>query len=110
MIHKVFAAMMLKVFLFKYPEGLTDLKALQVNCLFNELTYQEWNTTTERADTMLGDFQVYNKDILSFDYWNTYASELFQIIRDLANALCSGNSILYLSAVEGETSLFFFFG
>ncbi|KAK5888953.1 hypothetical protein CesoFtcFv8_015001 [Champsocephalus esox] len=73
-----------------------------------------WNTTKERADTIQAAFQVYLKERASrsqsFDYWNTYVSDLYPIVRDLTNSLRSGDWILYLSAMERATSLFFFFG
>ena len=43
-------------------------------------------------------------------FWNTYVSHLYPIARDLTNSMRSGDWILYLSAVERATSLFFFFG
>ncbi|KAI4829411.1 hypothetical protein KUCAC02_023452, partial [Chaenocephalus aceratus] len=79
-----------------------------------DLTAEEWNTTKERADTIQAAFQVYLKERASlsqsFDYWNTYVSDLYPIVRDLTNSLRSGDWILYLSAMERATSLFFFFG
>ena len=39
-----------------------------------------------------------------------YVSQLYPIARDLTNSMCFGDWILYLSAVETATSLFFFFG
>ncbi|KAK5905166.1 hypothetical protein CesoFtcFv8_006658 [Champsocephalus esox] len=91
-----------------------ELEALQVNCQSKDLTAEEWNTTKERADTIQAAFQVYLKERASlsqsFDYWNTYVSDLYPIVRDLTNSLRSGDWILYLSAMERATSLFFFFG
>ncbi len=79
-----------------------------------ELICEEWNTTKVHADTIQAAFEVYLKDRAliseSFKYWNTYVSDLFPILRDLTNYLRSGNWILYRSAVERATSLFFFFG
>jgi hypothetical protein len=46
----------------------------------------------------------------SFAYWFTYVFELFPIAKDLTNSMRSGDWILYLSAVERATSLFFFSG
>ena len=106
--------MMFEEFLSKYPERRTELEALQVNCQSKELMGKEWNTTKEHADTIQAAFQVYLKERASlsqsFDYWNTYVSHLFPIVMDLTNSLCSGDWILYLSAMERATSLFFFFG
>ncbi|KAF3844532.1 hypothetical protein F7725_007695 [Dissostichus mawsoni] len=105
---------MFEAFLSKFPERLTELDALQVNCQSKELTSEEWNTTKERADSIQAAFQDYLKERASlsqsFDYWKTYVSDLFPIIRDLTNSLRSGDWILYLSAIERATSLFFFFG
>ncbi|KAI4824268.1 hypothetical protein KUCAC02_012791 [Chaenocephalus aceratus] len=92
---------MLEAFLSKYPERRTELEALQVNCQSKDLTAEEWNTTKERADTIQAAFQVYLKE---------RASNLYPIVRDLTNSLHSGDWILYLSAMERATSLFFFFG
>ncbi|KAK1899773.1 Bifunctional aspartokinase/homoserine dehydrogenase [Dissostichus eleginoides] len=113
-IHEVLTSMMFEAFLSKFPERLTELDALQVNCQSKELTSEEWNTTKERADSIQAAFQDYLKERASlsqsFDYWKTYVSDLFPIIRDLTNSLRSGDWILYLSAIERATSLFFFFG
>ncbi|KAF3833313.1 hypothetical protein F7725_026978 [Dissostichus mawsoni] len=113
-IHEVLTSMMFEAFLSKFPERLTELDALQVNCQSKELTSEEWNTTKERADSIKAAFQDYLKERASlsqsFDYWKTYVSDLFPIIRDLTNSLRSGDWILYLSAIERATSLFFFFG
>ncbi|KAK5886568.1 hypothetical protein CesoFtcFv8_017590 [Champsocephalus esox] len=90
---------MLEAFLSKYPERRTELEALQVNCQSKDLTAEEWNTTKERADTIQAAFQVYLKEKASlsqsFDYWNTYVSDLYPIVRDLTNPLRSGDWILY---------------
>ena len=113
-IHEVLTSMMLEAFLSKYPERQTELEALQVNFQSKELTGEEWNTTKERIDTIQATLQIYLKERASksqsFDYWYTYVSELFPIVRDLTNSLRCGNWILYLSAIERATSLFFFFG
>ena len=105
---------MLEAFLFKYPERQTELEALQVNCQSKELTGEEWNTIKERTDTLQAAFEAYLKERASlsqsFDHWNTYVYELFPIVRDLTNSMRSGDWILYLSAIERATSLFFFFG
>ena len=88
-----------------------EVEALQVNC---QLIGEEWNTAKKRADKFQEAFEVYLKDRAllsqSFRYWITYVSDLFPILRDLTNSLRSGDWILYLSAVEWATSLFFFFG
>ena len=114
MMHEVLTSMMFEEFLSKYPERRTELEALQVNCQSKELMGKEWNTTKEHADTIQAAFQVYLQERASlsqsFDYWNTYVSHLFPIVRDLTNSLCSGDWILYLSAMEKATSLFFFLG
>ena len=87
--------MMLEAFLSKYPERRTELEALQVNCQSKELTAEEWNTTKKRTDTIQAAFQLYLKEMASlsqsFDYWNTYVSDLFPIIGDLTNSLRSGD-------------------
>ncbi|XDV44765.1 hypothetical protein PO909_013005 [Leuciscus waleckii] len=110
MIHEVLTSMMLEAFLTKYPERKTELEALQVNWQSKEPTHEEWNNKKELSDTINAAFQVYLKERAlqsqSFNYWNT--SELFPILRDLTNSLCSGDWILYLSAMERATSLFFF--
>ena len=104
MIHEVLTSMMLKAFLLRNPESQTELEALQVNCQSKELTGEEWNTIKERTDTLQAAFGTYLKERASlsqsFDYWNTYVSELFP----------NADWILYLSAIERATSLFFFFG
>ena len=68
----------------------------------------------EDGVTIQAAFQVYLKERASlsqsFRYWNTYVSDLFPIIRDLTNSLHSGDWILYVSAMERESSLFFFLG
>ena len=69
---------------------------------------EESNTAKEHAYTIKAAFQVYFEERASlsqsFNYWNTYVSDLFPIIRDLINSLCTGDWILYLSAVERATS------
>ncbi len=105
--------MMLEAFISKYPERRTELEALQVKCQSTELTGEEWNTTKEHVDTIETAFQDYLKERASlsqsFDYWKPYVSDLFPIVRDLTNSLRSGDWILYLSAMERETSRFFLF-
>ena len=92
----------------------TELEALQVNSQSEELTGEEWNTTKEHADTIQAALQVYLKEKASlsqsFDYWNTYVSNVFPIFRNLTNSLCTGDWILYLNAIERATSLLFLFG
>ena len=113
-IHEVLTSMMLEAFFSKYPERRTELEALQVNCQSKELTDEEWNTTKEHINTIQAALQIYFTERASksqsFDYWYTYVSELFPIVRDLSNSLRCGNWILYLSAIERAASLFFFFG
>ena len=74
---------------------------------------EEWSTAKEHANTIEAAFKVYLEERTSLsqslNYWNTYVSDLFPIIRDLTNSLRAGDWILYLSAVERATSLFFFF-
>ncbi len=114
MIHEVLISMMLEAFISKYPERRTELEALQVKCRSTELTGEKWNTTKERVDTIETAFQDYLKERASlsqsFDYWKTYVSDLFPIVRDLTNSLRSGDWILYRSAMERATALFFYFG
>ena len=78
------------------------------------MTTDYWNTKKEQSKAIEEDFQDFMKEksrqSQSFAYWFTYVFELFPIARDLTNSLRSGDWILYLSAVERATSLFFFFG
>jgi hypothetical protein len=74
---------MLEAFQAEYPEKSVLFEDLLVDCQSEEMTT---------------------------DYWFTYVFELFPIARDLTNSMHSGDWILYLSAVETATSLFFFFG
>ena len=94
--------------------GQTELEALQVNSQSEELIGEEWNTTKKHADTIQAALQVHLKEKASlsqsFDYWNTYVSNVFPIFRNLTNSLCTGDWILYLNAIERETSLLFLFG
>ena len=114
MIHEVLTSMMIEAFLSKYPERRIELEALQVDCQSKEITGKEWNIKKEHAVAIRVAFEDYLKDRAllsqSFDYWNTYVSDLFPIVRDLTNSLRSGDWFLYLAAIERATSLFFFFG
>jgi hypothetical protein len=114
MIHEVLVSMMLEAFLSRYPEKQLQLEELQVKCQSKDLTAAEWNSTKQQVDTFQAAFQLYLNERAalsqSFAYWNTYVSDLFPIVRDLTNSLRSGDWLLYLSAVERATSLFFFFG
>ena len=91
-----------------------ELEALQVNFQSKELTSEEWKSMKEHCGTIQAAFQVYVKERASlsqsFSYWNTYVSDLFPIIRDLTNSLHSGDWILYISAMERVSTLFFIFG
>ena len=115
-LHEVLTSMMLEVLLSKYPERRMESEALQlqVNFQSKKLTREEWNATKECAGNIQAAFQVYLKERAlhskSFDYWSTYISHLFPIIRDLTSSLHSGDWNLNLCAVERVTSLFFFFG
>ena len=116
MIRKVLTSMMLEAFLSKYLERRLELEALQVDCQTKELTGKEWNTKKEHAVTIQAAFEVYmylkERASLSqsFDYWNTYISDLFPIVRDLTNSLCLGDWFLYLTATEMATFCLSFFG
>ena len=78
------------------------------------LNGEVWNATKQRVKIMEEDFEIYLKEMSikskSFAFWSTYVSDLYPIVRDLTNSMRSGDWILYLSAVERATSLFFFFG
>ena len=91
-----------------------EVLQLQVNFQSKQLTREEWNATKECAGNIQAAFQVYLKERVSlsqsFDYWSTYVSDLFPIIRDLISSLRSRDWNLYLCAVKRVTSLFFFFG
>ena len=105
---------MLEAFLSKYHERRTELKALQVNSQSEELTGEQWNATKEHAGTIQAALQVYLKEKASlsqsFDYWDTYVSNVFPIFRNLTNSLCCGDWILYLNAIERVILLLFFLG
>ena len=113
-IHEVLTSMMLEAFFSKFPEKREELEALHVGFQSKELTIEEWNTTKEEGGNVQAAFEVYLSErasqSLSFNYWNTYVSDLFPIIRDLTNSMHLGDWILYVSAVERATSFFFFFG
>ena len=83
MIHEVLTSMMLEAFLSNFPERRTELEALQVNCQSKELVGEEWSTVKEHANTIEAAFQVYLEERASlsqsFNYWNTYVSDLFGI-------------------------------
>ena len=80
----------------------------------NEMTTENWNIKRKQPEALEVDFQDYLKEKVqqsqSFGYWFTHFFELFPIARDLTNSMRSGDWVLYLSAVERATSLFFFFG
>jgi len=67
----------------------------------------------EQCSTIQAAFQAYLKERASlsqsFNYWNTYIFDLFPIIRDLTNSLRSGDWMLYISAVESASTLFFLY-
>lgn len=112
LIHEALMSMLLEAFLLKYPERRLELQSLQVNS--KALTGEDWKTTKKVADGIQAAFDVYLSERASssqsFNYWKTYITDLFPILRDLTNSLRSGYWHLYLSAIERATSLFFFFG
>ena len=114
MIHEVLTSMMLEAFFSKFPGKLEELETLQVGFQSKEVTFEEWNSTKEKGSNIQAAFEVYLSERASqsqsFNYWNTYVSDLFPIIRDLTNSLRSGDWIIFINAVERATSLFFFFG
>lgn len=114
MIHEVLISMMLQEFFSKFPEKQEELEALQIDFQSKELTIENWNTKKEECSDVQAAFEAYLSERASqsqsFNYWNTYVSDLFPIIRDLTNSLRLGDWILYVRAVERATSLFFFFG
>ena len=114
MIHEVLTSMMLEGFLSEFPEKRMELEALQFDFQSKELSSEEWKSMKEQCGTIQAAFQAYVKERASqsqsFSYWNTYVSDLFPIIRDLTNSLRSGDWILYISAMERASTLFFFFG
>ena len=67
----------------------------------------------EQCGTIQTAFQIHVKERAllsqSFSYWNTYVSDVFPIIRDLTNSLRSGDWMLYISAVESASTLFFLY-
>ena len=114
MIHEVLTSMILEGFLSEFPEKKMELEALQFDFQSKELSIEKWKSLKEQCGTIQTAFQTYVKGRASlshsFSYWNTYVSDLFPIIRDLTNSLRSGDWILYISAVERASTLFFFFG
>ena len=114
MIHEVLMSMMLEGFLSEFPEKRMELEALQFDFQSKELSSKEWKSMKEQCGTIQAAFQAYVEKRASlsqsFSYWNTYDSDLFPIIRDLTNSLRSGDWILYISAMERASTLFFFFG
>ena len=105
---------MLEAFQEEYPEKSILFEDLILNCQSEELTTENWNIKRKQSEALEVDFQDYLKEKAqqsqSFGYWFTYVFELFPIARDLTNSMRSGDWVLYLSAVERATSLFFFFG
>ena len=91
-----------------------ELEALQFDFQSKELSSEEWKSMKEQCNTIHAAFQAYIKERASlsqsFSYWSTYVFDLFLIIRDLTNSLRSGDWILYISAIERASALFFFFG
>ena len=101
MIHEVLTSMMLEGFLSEFPEKRMELEALQFDFQSKELSSEEWKSMKEQCNTIQA---AYGKERASlsqsFSYWNTYVFDLFPIIRDLTNSLCSGDWMLYISAME----------
>ena len=95
MTYDVLMSIMLEALFSKYPEKQTELEALQVNSQSEEFRSEELSTTTKCTDTIQAALQVYHKEKTalsqSFDYWNTYISDLFPIVRILTNSLCCGD-------------------
>ena len=114
LINKVIMTLMLEAFQEEYPEKIVLFEDLMVNCQSEELTTENWNTKRKQSEALEVDFHDYMKEKAQksqpFAYWFTYVCELYPIARDLTNSICSGDWILYLSAVERATSLFFFLG
>ena len=114
LIHEVIMSLMLKAFQVEYPEKSVLFEDLLVDCQSAELSSDCWNTKKEQSKATENCFLDYLKEkslqSQSFAYWFVYVFELFPIARDLTNSMRSGDWILYLSAVERATSLFFFFG
>ena len=114
LIHEVIMSLMLEAFQAEYPEKSVLFEDLLVDCQSKEMTTDYWNTKKEQSKAIEEDFHDYLKEKArqsqSFAYWFMYVDELFPIARDLTNSMRSGDWILYLSAVERATSLFFFFG
>ncbi len=113
-IHEVIMSMMFEEFLRKHPDRSAKLQEILVDFNSNEPSRDAWNASKERYEATELAFQAFLTEMSStsqsFAFWNTYVSELYPIARDLTNSLCCGDWILYLSAVERATSLFFFFG
>ena len=105
--------MMFQAFIAENPEKEMDVEGLAVDCQSETLNSEVRNATKQRVEMIEKDFEIYLKETSlkskSFAFWNTYVSDLYPIVRDLANSMRSGDWILYLSAVERATSLFFFF-
>ena len=108
MIHEVLMSMMFQAFIAENPEKEMDVEGLGVDCQSETLNSEVWNTTKQRVEMIEKDFEIYLKETSlkskSFAFWNTYVSDLYPIVRDLANSMRSGDWILYLSAVERATS------
>ena len=113
LIHEVIMSLMLKAFQAEYPEKSVLFEDLLVDCQSAELSPDCWNTKKEQSKAIEQYFQDFLKEksvqSQSFAYWFAYVFELFPIARDLANSMRPSDWILYLSAVERATSLFFFF-
>ena len=107
-------SMMFEEFLRKYPDRSAKLQEILVDFNSNEPSRDAWNASKERYEATELAFQAFLTEMSStsqsFAFWNTYVSELYPIARDLTNSVRCGDWILYLSAVERATSLFFFFG
>ena len=104
-------SMMFEEFLRKYPDRSAKLQEILVDFNSNEPSRDAWNASKERCEATELAFQTFLTEMSStsqsFAFWNTYVSELYPIARDLTNSLHCGDWILYLSAVERATSLFF---
>ena len=111
-IHEVIMSMMFEEFLRKYPDRSAKLQEILVDFNSNEPSRDAWNALKQRCEATELAFQAFLTEMSStsqsFAFWNTCVSEPYPIARDLTNSLCCGDWILYLSAVERATSLFFF--
>ena len=114
MIHEGLISMMFEAFCTENPKKETELDGFLVDFQSDMFNSEVCNATKKLVEAMEDDFGLYLEEMHSkskvFAFSNTHVSHLYPIARNLTNSMCSGDCILYLSAAERATSLFFFFG